>query len=381
MQIYDADDDTTTDSVDIDRAELQRITDYKLHEVYQVMQFDNLLKTIQNCGIDKSFLYMYNRNGELSNQTTVYLPSLEEFDDGYRLTKSETSTLINDLVRNTYLPGMEGNVVADYFRAWVDEILMPFRAGWRWFQSIHSKAGKLQRAIEEYLAGLKEMQRKGKRPNYNETDAAEYVRGETDSKTITICSLATLKKYMKDDRISTIRKEANIIINQLNEGVYAYESAVDSADRMRTLRNDTRELMREVSSAVKDKNELKLASINIADVIKLGEAAIKHLEDIQKMDKTYNGFWYSGWSVGKLHTIASAILPPVAPVGVSQTVLPIGLGVHAVSVFIHRGVISTASVGWQTLTLTVDAEIRVCKEVERLLSRVAKMIHIEISIP
>ena len=379
--MYELDDDVIADSVDADRAELQRVIDYKLHEVYQVMQFDNLLKTIQNCGIDKSFLYMYNRNGELSNQTTVYLPSLEEFDDGYRLTKSETSTLINDLVRNTYLPGMEGNVIADYFRAWIDEILMPFRAGWRWFQSIHSKAGKLQRAIEQYLVELKEMQRKDKRPNYNTTDAAEYIQGETNSKTITICSLATLKKYMKDDRISTIRKEANIIISQLNEGVYAYSSAVDSADRMRTLRDDTRELIKEVSSAVKDKNDIKLSSINITDAIKLGEAAIKHLEDIQKMDKTYNGFWYSGWSVGKLHTIASAILPPVAPVGASQTVAPMGLGIQAVSVFIHRGVISTASVGWQTLTLTVDAEICVCKEVERLLSRVAKMIRIEISIP
>lgn len=380
MPITDTD-DVDIDSVDADRAELQRIIDYKLHEVYQVMQFDNLLKTIQNCGIDKSFLYMYNRHGELANQTTVYLPSLEEFDDGYRLTKSETSMLINDLVKNAYLPGMEGNVVADYFRAWVDEILMPFRAGWRWFQSIHSKAGKLQRAIEVYIYALKEMQRKGKRPNYNTTDAAEYIQGETDSKTINICSLATLKKYMKDDRVSTIRKEANIIISQLNEGVYAYGSAVDSADRMRTLRDDTRELNREISAAVKDKNELKLASINIADAIKLGEAAIKHLEDIQKMDKTYNGFWYTGWSVGKLHTISSAILPPVAPVGASQVVVPMGLGIHAVSVFIHRGVISTASVGWQTLTLTVDAEIRVCKEIERLLARITRIIHIEISIP
>ena len=353
--MYEPDSDVITDA---DRAELQRVTDYKLHEAYQVMQFDNLLKTIQNCGIDRSVLYMYNRNGELSKQTTVYLPSLEEFDDGYRLNKNETSTLINDLVRNTYLPGMEGNVIADYFRAWADEILMPFRAGWRWFQSIHSKAGKLQRAIEERLAELKEMQRKSKQVNH------------TDSKTINICSINTLKKYMKDNRVSDIRKEANIIISQLNEGVYAYESAVDSADRMRTLRDDTRELIREVSSAVKDKNEIKLASISVADAIKLGEDAIKHLDDIQKMDKTYNGFWYSGWSVGKLHTIASAILPPVAPVGVSQTVVPMGLGIHAVSVFIHRGVISTASVGWQTLTLTVDAEIHICKEVERLLSRV-----------
>ena len=99
------------------------------------------------------------------------------------------------------------------------------------------------------------------------------------------------------------------------------------------------------------------------------------------MDKTYNGFWYTGWSVGKLHTISSAILPPVAPVGASQVVVPMGLGIHAVSVFIHRGVISTASVGWQTLTLTVDAEIRVCKEIERLLARITRIIHIEISIP
>jgi hypothetical protein len=289
--------------------------------------------------------------------------------------------LVDDLVKSAYIPGMEGNFIADYFRAWVDEILMPFRAGWRWFQSIHSKAGKLQRAIETYLTALDQYKRKGKRPDYNTTDAAEYLRGETNSKTIEICSIATLKKLIKDDRITDIRKEANIIISQLNDGVYGKLDAVDSADRMRELRDSTRDLLREYSAAVKDKTEIKLTSVDMSDVIKLGEDAIKHLDAIQKMDKTYNGFWYTGWSVGKLHTIASAILPPVAPMGAAQTVVPIGLGIHAVSVFIHRGVISTASVGWRTLTLTVDTDIKVCKEIERLLSRVSRVIHIEISIP
>ena len=380
MEMYEQEDDDI-DSTDEARAELQRVIDYKLHEVYQVVQFDNMIKTLENCGVDKSFLYMYNKNGELSNQTTVHLPSLEEFDDGYRLTKSETNLLINDLVKSVYLPGMEGNVIADYFRAWVDEIMIPFRAGWRWFQSINSKASKLHRALDIYIADLKEMQRKGKRPSYSTTDAAEYLQGETDSKTISICSIATLKKYMNDKRIMNIRKEANTIIKQLNEGIYQYESAVDCADRMRELRDTTRDIKREISTARHDRSKVKLASLDFKELIKLGEDAIKHLEEIQQMDKTYNGFWYTGWSVGKLHTISSLILPPVAPVGALHTVVPMGLGINAISVFIHRGVISTASVGWQTLTLTVDAEIGICKDIERLLARASRIIHIEISIP
>lgn len=132
--MYEQDNDI--DSTDIDRAELQHVIDYRLHVAYQAVQFGNLISTIENCGIDRSFLYMYNQHGEISNCTAVHIPSLEEFDEGYRLTKNETQQLVTDMVRKVYLPSMEGNTFGDYFRAFYDDILKPFRAGWRWFQSI-----------------------------------------------------------------------------------------------------------------------------------------------------------------------------------------------------------------------------------------------------
>jgi hypothetical protein len=67
------------------------------------------------------------------------------------------------------------------------------------------------------------------------------------------------------------------------------------------------------------------------------------------MNETYDGFWYTGYSTGKLHYIFTVLGNSLIAVG--------GASIYAASVLIHRGVISTVSVGWQVLTLTVDSDM------------------------
>ena len=43
---------------------------------------------------------------------------------------------------------------------------------------------------------------------------------------------------------------------------------------------------------------------------------------------------------------------------------------YSVSVLIHRGVISTASVGWQVLTLTVDADMVLARAIAHNLKEI-----------
>ena len=352
--MYEQDNDI--DSTDIDRAELQHVIDYRLHVAYQAMQFGNLISTIENCGIDRSFLYMYNQHGEISNCTTVHVPSLEEFDEGYRLTKSETQQLVTDMVRKVYLPSMEGNTFGDYFRAFYDDILKPFRAGWRWFQSICGQSARLSGRIESYI---------------NEIKDNKITKFEGDS--VQMTSMSVLKRHLTNS-VTKYREEANKIMNDLNQGHIDRTSAIDNADRMRELRDELRSIVSDIQGSVRHnaQSNTNISSISVNDLVKLGEEAMERLKSITKMNETYQGFWYTGWSTGKIHGLLGGVFPPltslVAWVRIDTTTIYIPL--HAISVFFHRGVISTVSVGWQVLTLTVDADMALCRSIAKTMRTV-----------
>ena len=337
MQMYDADDSITIDSVDADRAELQRVTDYKLHEVYQVMQFDNLLKTIQNCGIDRSVLYMYNRNGELANCTNIYIPSLEEFDNGYRLTKDETNQLLTDMIHTVYFAGMEHDV-NDYDDVQYDDALKIFRAGWRWFQSISGESGRLAKRIGQYI---------------NEIKTSNITK--FNNATAQITRLDVLKKNMDND-IVKYRKEANDILHDLNKGKESKKDSIENAKRMSKIRDAVQTIRSHVKESVEHEiQDVNISRIPVKDLVKLGEEAIDRLNDVTEMNKTYDGFWHTGFSVGKTYAL---------------TVIGSGVVGRGPANYRHRGIIVTSSVGWQTLSYTVDADTWLCQAVAKTIRTV-----------
>lgn len=75
----------TFDDVAMNRAEIQRIADIQDHNTYQLMEVYKLINTLKSCGVDRSILFMYNKNNELSKLSGVVLPSLEDYDNGSRV--------------------------------------------------------------------------------------------------------------------------------------------------------------------------------------------------------------------------------------------------------------------------------------------------------
>ena len=334
--MYEQDNDDI-DSINTDRTELQCIIDRNLHEAYLDTQFSNLLQAIAECGVDRSILYMYNQNDELANCTNIHIPSLEEFDNGYRLTKDETNQLLTDMIHIVYFAGMEHNV-NNYDDVQYDDAVKVFRAGWRWFQSISGKSSRLAKHIERCV---------------NEIKASNITK--FNNATAQITRLDILKKNMAND-IVKYRKEANDILHDLNKGKESKEDSIENAKRMSKIRSAVQSIRNYVKGSVKYKiQDVNISRIPVNDLVKLGEEAIERLNDVTRMNKTYDGFWHTGFSVGKMH----ALLATGAGI----------MGRGSVNYY-YRGIIVTSSVGWQTLSYTVDADIWLCQAVAKTIRAV-----------
>ena len=342
-------DAVTFDDAAMNRAEIQRIADIEDHNTYQLMEVDKLVDTIKNCGIDRSVLFMYNQNNELSRLGGVVLPSLEEFDSGCRVSAQDTDTIINNIKNHAGIIAMEGNMFGDYFKAYYDDFLKPFRAGWRWFQSMSSQPTKLAGRIEGYIENLKSAKR-------------TKLSGTAD-----LIALNTLKRHLTN-KTTAYREEANKILKDLNEGHTSLSDAVENADRLREIRDDVRSTIDDIrgSTNASARNKTDLSRISISDYIKLGEQTIERLRSISKMNETYDGYWYTGYSSGKMHFILARLFAGIPAAG---AIMLNGIS-YSVSVLIHRGVISTASVGWQVLTLTVDADMVLARAIAHNLREI-----------
>lgn len=91
------------------------------------------------------------------------------------------------------------------------------------------------------------------------------------------------------------------------------------------------------------------------------------------MNKTYDGFWATelGNRFNQIHfgNIDLSLWLHVLLTKISKSNILVAAPWLA-SVYIHRGVISTESVGWQVLTLTVDSDMILARAVAHNLKEI-----------
>lgn len=344
----ESDYDNVVDDVAMSRAEVQRVADLQDHTAYQVMEVYKLINTLKSCGVDKSILFMYNKNNELSELSGVALPSLEDYDNGSRVSDKDIDTMISNICAHDGIIAMEGADVEGFVNACIDDLIKPYTAGYRWFQSISSQHTKIADRIKSYLENLK---------------ANKQTKLSGNAKLI---AFNTLKNYLSN-KTTEYRKEANKLIKDINAGRTGLKDSVNSADRMREMRNELRSNIDDIKKSVNSDSRINtdLSKINISDYIKLGEQIIDRLEEISTMNKTYDGFWYTGFASGKLHFILKHLVIKLWGLAINFAI-PLKLA----SVYVHRGVIGTASVGWLVLTLTVDADMILARAIEHDLKEI-----------
>lgn len=343
-----------TSSLADDTANLMYIINMNEVKLMKMNNFYQLVDTIRTCGIDKSVLFLYNRNNQLASITGVPLPSIEEFDNGYRVSDSTSK-----LVAEKLIVSMEGNEFGDTLKAYYDDLLKPFRAGYRWYQSLSDEVGRLKARILAYIDILEEHK-------------SSKLQGNEE-----IVSIASFKRAISND-VTKMRDRANSILLSAGKTDWKNDEAIEYADDMREIRDKVRHEKASISEAMRARTDTDLSRLSVSELINIGKQAVERCDSIIKMNQTYPGFWVQGYNTGKVHGYLSGILPGWSHALFSvlsgltlnaQLVAGahIGNAIHQLSVYFHRGIISACSVGWQVLSLTVDVDMVLCREVARTL--------------
>lgn len=353
-------------------ANLCSVIDTLKHNLYQDAEFNNIVNAISECGLDRSLLFMYNRNNELSRMTNIHIPSLEEFDNGYRLSNNETDLLLCDMIKHVYFAGQESLSISEVFEAIGADFVKPAMAGIRWFQTIIDKPKKLSDKIEHAIDTIK----------------SSKITKFSD-RSISMPSLENIKKILDHD--NNLIEEANKLLLDVCNGKIKEDDVIDAGNRMKkidTLSNSYADTTHRLTNR---STQVKLSSISPNELIKLGEKAIKKLDSIEKMNKTYPGFFHMGSSVGKLQGIISELIPKGLSAAQCATLIAEATGqiskfaaraalksignvsfitfvIRSIGAVINRGYLTTSVYGWRALTVSVSADMRVCNLIAKILN-------------
>lgn len=341
------------------------------HNLYQDAEFNNIVNAIRECGLDRSLLFMYNRNNELSRMTSIHIPSLEEFDNGYRLSNNETDLLLCDMIKHVYFAGQESLSVSAVLEAIYADFVKPYAAGVRWFQTIVDKPKKISDKIEHAIDTIK----------------SSKVTKFSD-RSISMPSLGNIKKILNHD--NNLIEEANKLLLDVCNGKIKEDDVIEAGDKMRQINIASNSYADTTHSLINFSTEVKLSSISPNELIKLGEEAIKKLDGIEKMNKTYPGFFRTGMSVGKLQGIISELIPRGLSLAQVVTLLAEATGkvskfvadaalksisranlitfvIRSIGAVINRGYLTTSVYGWSALTTSVRADMKVCRLIAKIL--------------
>ena len=345
------------------------------HNLYQDAEFSNIVNAIRECGVDRSLLFMYNRNNELSRMTNIHIPSLEEFDNGYRLSNNETDLLLCDMIKHVYFAGQESLSIADVLRAIHTDIVKPYVAGARWFQTIIDNPKKLSDKIEQAIDTIK----------------SSKITKFSD-RSISMPPLGNIKKILDHD--NKLIEEANKLLLDVCNSKIKTDDVIDAGTRMREINTLASSYADTTRSLIDFSTQVKLSSISPNELIKLGEKAIKKLDGIEKMNKTYPGFFHMGLSVGKLQGIISELIPNGLTLANTATLIAQATGqiskltadlalnsigraslitfvMRSIGAVINRGYLATSVYGWDALTTSVRADMKVCRLINKILNEAA----------
>lgn len=340
-------------SADIDKIAYQN--DIK---VMQYEQLSKLIDTIQHCGIDKSLLYMFNKNNELSTVTHVSLPSLEDF------TSIDQNTC-NQVIEGLSFAGDESfaNMMGDLSMAMIEDFIKPFSAGYRWLQSLNDYSGAIEK-VKDRLNTLKKNKNVPLQGNLNAPDMQQF------------------KKALQIADTDSYREQANTLMKNLtNNKFFGYPEKAQSAARQ--LRKMAAEIDAKyelidnlLSTSVKNYNTLNLDRLKVSDVEDTADKIFERLNNVKHADKTYPGYWkigttsldamfHAGWKMGDIFTSLSTFLR-----GIPTTAGAILMSPTIFSLYWNRGVIGIATNGWRVLSKSADLDYHIFSRFRFTLNRI-----------
>ena len=226
---------------------------------------------VQKNGVDRTFLVMFNSDGELSKLIKREIPSCEAFNAMNSADISKICCEGFDEVLKTALLTLR------------DDIMRGSTAFSRAIQSLMSDA----KSCKEKLSSLKEQVKSVK--EIPESSVKGYTKD--DFKKWTAIDPAKLR----DNALSALHTIQSWTLD---------DSITPEATKMA---NDLEEDINKIEKAEPKKQSLSVNTWSKADLLSAIDYSIKACDSIIKADDQYEGFWKTGFNQGKLHALGGGL--------------------------------------------------------------------------
>lgn len=326
-------DNQTLDDVELDH------TCYELQLKYQNLKMQSLIaEVIRRDGINRSILSLCNSNHELDNFLGEALPAVESLDENQTL-----PTDFNQKVYNKLVAGLEDNI--GNLDVYQRHMLMPYIAGFRWFQKVLTSYDKYRSQLNEALATADEVARA--RPSNN----------------LEIKNVVSLKEISKlcDGTSEKLRDTANKNLSDmqhwsLSEGNYGNIGSEVAAESLE-LKGKAFALRRKCSTLLNHSRTMTLSQFgSISELKALIKYGLRMIDSIINMDQTYHGYFITGWRQGKLQVLLDSLTWGVA------------------GTLVRANVIDIATLSWQTMSSATGADKYIIEAIVHNTKRLAMAI-------
>lgn len=296
-----------------------------------------LADTIREVGLTESIRKRFNANGALDR--AFQLAGIESFNQ---------FSFTNDQLADAIIGTEDGHSFTDIIRGWWADCTKQFTAGYRWLQSLTDNSSSSLSEIVDLTNTIKRNSSKLSSTDVNVVNLQAIMK--IYSTVDTIKARETACRYLEELKDLDVEKDAAKLSSKANE--------------IRKIAEDLLYVEKKINAA-DGKTDIKAAAaFNQAKSV--AQTVTRALADIAKTNKSYAGWWKTGFRAGKLDTatkVASDAGGALVAYGLGSPIVGAvysGIG-YAAAADVYGDVRIIASYSWSAISRACDVDYALCK--------------------
>lgn len=248
-----------------------------------------LYETIARYGVNETVLAMYNDNNQLAEFAGVTLPSLEDYEYGSRVSRSDTMQILRSLEKASGLP-LSSASMEDWkedLKDTASAIASPSIAMITWLSNLINCWGTMRRELEQM--------------------AADFKSRRADNTTIDFIDIKQIEQCVRNN-CKKERDEVNKLLRDYVDGKLKGDAVDDAATRAERIARVLANRWQKAETALGNEAKLVLNSSNLNLLAKLCNEVKDNQDQCVAILEDYPGFFKVGITQEKLSTTLRLLL-------------------------------------------------------------------------
>lgn len=320
-----------------------------------------LYETIARYGVNETVLAMYNDNNQLAEFAGVTLPSLEDYEYGSRVSRSDTMQILRSLEKASGLP-LSSASMEDWkedLKDTASNLVASNIAMINWLNNLLSGWGTMRNELDKM--------------------ASDFKSRRADNTTITSIDVKQIEQCVKNN-CKKERDEVNKLLHDYVDGKITGEAVDDAATRAERLAAVLANRWQKAEGILGNESKLVLNSSNLNLLAKLCDEVKANQDQCIDILNDYPGFFKVGITQEKLNTTLRYLLTTACSVAGGFLLGPVGATAGAYAGALGGGMLVSKILHHSgTLCVSCWAALFFACKVENAVYEQLRHIHAEIS--